>query len=242
MFRSWSYEYRDKGSKRAAYYVSWLGLFSEIEGRSFLDLGCGYGDHSTEVDRRGGVTIALEIDSPKLARAREQMPSSVHTLLGDATKIPIRDDAVDVVFSYDLYEHIKNREDLISEKFRVAKEEGLVACSTGNKLFPRDRHTGLFFIDLLPEKVASAWVRKKGREKGYGIYQPTFFSLCRQIGKHSGKFLVDSTSIIDMFKKIYSTRASKIAKWFGAMYFLNHLGLFKLFTPKFFVVARACRS
>ena len=231
---TWNKEYNATGQLRGEYYISWLSKYVQIEDTLVLDLGCGFGFHSLAAQSIGGIPILVDLQPSRV----RTLPQTMYAILADATRLPLRSGLIDVVFSYDMYEHIEEQEALVAEKFRVARPGGLVSWVTGNKFFPLDRHTGLLFIDLLPKRVATAWVRKMGVKRQYNIYEPSFFSLARQLRRFSTSFMIDPVAVVEMFQMVYSHIFSKMRKRFRMVSLLIKLGIFWLVTPKFFVVSR----
>lgn len=111
--------------------------------------------------------------------------------------------------------------------------------STGNRFFPIDRHTGLPFIDLLPKRVASAWAtKKKGRPYSYTVYEPTFYGLQKRLLKASRKYFIDHSSFMGFYKTVYPKLYHRGLRWFNVAKLLDHIGLLRLVTPKYYVVFR----
>jgi len=242
-FEDWDTQYAEKGLKRAEHFLKISKKYADFEEKMVLDLGCGNGYLSMEAAKVTSTVVALDIRSRILKdfKASKLFKEKIIELVADATYLPFKSGTFESVFSYDLYEHVSNQEQLLNEIFRVAKKGGCIALSTGNKLFPKDRHTGLWFIDYLPKRLADAYVRsfKGWREGSYNVHQPNYWSLRTKLSKHTRQFIIDGNSVLEMFRQVYPETYRKLGASLVAI--LNSamlLGFFKFFTPKYFIFAR----
>lgn len=240
-FEDWNAQYAEKGLKRAEYFLTMIQRYSNIKGKMVLDLGCGNGYLSMEVAKIVSIVVALDIKSRILKdfRASRLFKEKIIELIADATYLPFRSGTFNIVLSYDLYEHVNNQDQLLDEIFRVVRQNGYVALSTGNKLFPKDRHTGLWFIDYFPQKLANAYLRKfKKRVQLYEVHQPNFWSLKSKLLKYTRDFFIDGNSVLKMFRQVYPEMYRKFGASLTAILNLAiYLKFFKFITPKYFVFA-----
>ena len=170
----------------------------------------------------------------KLGRSKV---SNISLIRADATHLPFKPQVFDAALSYDLYEHVRDQQALLNEKFRVVKTNGCIAFSTGNKIFPKDRHTGLWFVDYLPERIANLYVRTRKKRNLYNVYQPTYWSLKRELGKQSSHYLLDGESVLKMMKEVYPNTFGRFKGFAPLLNSAAKVGIFKFLTPKFFVIA-----
>lgn len=242
-FEDWDTQYAEKGLKRAEHFLKIAKKHTDFKEKTVLDLGCGNGYLSMEAAKVASTVVALDI-KPRILKdfkATKLFRERIIELVADATYLPFRSNIFDSVFSYDLYEHVNNQDQLLDEMFRVVSRGGCIALSTGNKLFPKDRHTGLWFIDYFPKKLADAYVRSfKGLQKGsYEVHQPNFWSLKTKLSKHTQQFIIDGNSVVEMFRQVYPETYRKLsASLLAILNALMLLGLFKFITPKYFIFAR----
>src|SRR3954453_15502148 len=79
-----------------------LGLLGDVRGLDVLELGCGTGDWSAWLQRRGARPIGLYLTSAQLATARRMQEAHGQRfplLEADGEAVPLRDGCVDLVFS-----------------------------------------------------------------------------------------------------------------------------------------------
>ena len=99
---------------------------------TLLDLGCGDGrsyDSFTDNGRKIR-WIGLDIlDSAEvLLRPSRKLPFCAY----DGVQIPLRDNVIDLVYSRQVFEHVRRPQQLISEIYRVLKPDGVFIGSTSH--------------------------------------------------------------------------------------------------------------
>ncbi|HWP43191.1 MAG TPA: class I SAM-dependent methyltransferase [Blastocatellia bacterium] len=101
----------------------------EGAGGIILDLGCGFGGRTVEFQRRtAGYVLGLEIDS-KVGRFAKKFAESmgvadIDFVTGVGESLPFAADSIDLIFSYDVFEHVQSPEMCFRECFRVLKPGG----------------------------------------------------------------------------------------------------------------------
>jgi len=113
-----------------------FALFDQISaagtGVTLLDLGCGTGATYDVFRRRSKNArwIGLDIaDSPE-ANAQASRPPGFCTY--DGVQIPLAKNSVDIVYSHQVFEHVRHPAVLLSETQRVLKQGGLFIGSTSH--------------------------------------------------------------------------------------------------------------
>jgi SAM-dependent methyltransferase len=106
------------------------------QGRSILDLGCGTGYGSYYLSERGprfvvGTDIAAE--AIQYACLQYNAPNLVFAQC-DAVRLPFRSQAIDLVVSFEVIEHLQPVKSYLTEISRVLTDEGWLIGSTPNKL------------------------------------------------------------------------------------------------------------
>jgi ubiquinone/menaquinone biosynthesis C-methylase UbiE len=90
-----------------------------------LDLGCGTGAHAIRLARRGFDVVAIDLSLHGVRAARERFRReglSGHFLVADAENLPLKDGAVDTVWSSLLLHHFPKLDRLPDELNRVTRE------------------------------------------------------------------------------------------------------------------------
>jgi len=97
---------------------------------SVLDLGCGNGTSYAAFSERSKAVrcVGLDIvDSPEVAlRPRKALPFCTY----DGIRVPLADDSFDMVYSRQVFEHVRYPENVIAEAYRVLKPGGVFVGST----------------------------------------------------------------------------------------------------------------
>lgn len=100
-------------------------LLSKIKKKSMniLDIGAGTGSDIKVLNKFGKLTV---VDSDK--KALELINKSFYKkkLVCDATKIPLKDGSFDLIVAFDVFEHIKNDNEVISECKRLLNKGGFL--------------------------------------------------------------------------------------------------------------------
>ncbi len=110
-----------------------------IEDKTVLDIACGNGYGSSLMSEKAAVVYGVDIDLETIENAKKEYPKENITFLtGSADKIPLLDQSVDVVVSFETIEHHDKHDEMMSEIKRVLKKEGLLVISTPDKLYYTD--------------------------------------------------------------------------------------------------------
>jgi SAM-dependent methyltransferase len=104
-----------------------------VQGRMVLDIACGTG-YGTDILRMGGAEYVLGMDisleALNYAAARRGADGFC---CGDATRLPVRSDSLDLVVSFETLEHLHEPERFLEEVARVLKPEGEFILSVPNR-------------------------------------------------------------------------------------------------------------
>ena len=108
-------------------------------GQMVLELGCGSGAYTTFASKRvgpQGKVYALDIQEGmlqqlkgKLDQSNDQSASVIVPVQGSATKLPFEDGTLDIVYLVTVLMEIPNRENALSEIYRVLKPGGSLAIT-----------------------------------------------------------------------------------------------------------------
>jgi len=104
-----------------------------VKDRIVLDIACGSGYGSAVLAEGATKVYGVDIDEATVSYAKENYGrKNIEYKVGSATKIPLPDNSVDVVVTYETIEHIKNYKKFLDETKRVLKKDGLLLVSTPN--------------------------------------------------------------------------------------------------------------
>jgi SAM-dependent methyltransferase len=187
-----------------------FGRLSIQPGTRLLDLGSGAGRHAFEAARKGAEVVALDLDHGELkqvaaiaaamAEAGElQVPASIITSVGDATRMPFADDTFDIVIAAEVMEHIPFDQVAIGEVTRVLRPGGVVAVTVPAWLPERicwllsddyhnvrGGHIRIFTRYELETKLARAGLDVAGHHHAHALHSPYWWLKCA-VGVHDDK-------------------------------------------------------
>ncbi len=179
-------------------------------GTRVLDLGCGAGRHAFEALRRGAAVVAMDTDQGELAsvsamfaamaQAREVPPGGRGTTAaGDATSMPFRDGAFDVVIAAEVLEHIPDDQRAMLEIARVLRPGGIAAVTVPAWLPERicwglsddyhntpGGHIRIFTRRELEAKLSRAGLLVAGSHHAHALHSPYWWLKCA-VGVHDDR-------------------------------------------------------
>jgi ubiquinone/menaquinone biosynthesis C-methylase UbiE len=153
---------------RATYYAQlWKDMSKNNNREIMLDVGAGDLTNSSVFGSHFIRTLALDVKITigDVNKARESVPG-LSVFIGDAQKLPFKDNTFDTVTLISLIEHVKNIQSALEEAIRILKPNGELVIQVQNKYFPFESHTGLFGLYYLPG-FCRRWLLKK---LGYDFY------------------------------------------------------------------------
>ena len=142
-------------------------LGHDLTGLTCLDLGCSIGIITEELACRARMAAGLDIDGPALRYAAGQPGAKGVFLFGDGGATPFADTSFDVIVCSQVYEHSPDVPALVSEIYRLLKDDGVCFFSGPNRWAVMERHYYLPFLSWLPRSLADLYVRLAGRAREY---------------------------------------------------------------------------
>lgn len=105
-----------------------------VTGKRVLDIACGVGFGAVLLAAAGGRVLGLDRDAAALYEARVAGAATC-LALADGTRLPLRDDDLDVIVCFETIEHIAGYASFVGELRRVLRPDGVLILSTPNRAF-----------------------------------------------------------------------------------------------------------
>jgi SAM-dependent methyltransferase len=99
---------------------------TSLAGKTVADFGGGPGYYSEAFRRHGASTVLVDADIDEIRLQGRRTPGSV---VGLAEQSPLADESVDIAFSSNLLEHVRDFDQVADEIVRVVRPGGVVALS-----------------------------------------------------------------------------------------------------------------
>src|SRR5919109_3123951 len=111
---------------------STLGVLGDVESRDVLEMGCGGGQWSMALARRGARSVGLDLSEQQLAHAlrlMDELGVSFSLVQASAERVPFTDASFDVVFADHGAFSFADPHRTVPEAARVLRRGGLLAFS-----------------------------------------------------------------------------------------------------------------
>ncbi len=104
------------------------------KGRQVLDAACGEGYGSYVLSPHASSVVGVDIDPKAIAHARQKyQATNLAFEQADCTRLPLADDSVDLVVSFETLEHLAEQDALLAEFRRVLVSDGVLLLSSPDK-------------------------------------------------------------------------------------------------------------
>jgi arabinofuranan 3-O-arabinosyltransferase len=134
--------------------------YTEVAGRTVLDVGGGPGYFASAFREAGATYVPVEYMWSETTARGEVDRSAV---IGDGMRLPIRSAAVDICYSSNTLEHVREPDRMLAELVRVTKPGGLVIVSFTNWLSPYGGHETAPWHYLGGHYAARRYERRTGK-------------------------------------------------------------------------------
>lgn len=143
--------------------------YTDLDGRTMLDVGGGPGYFADAFRALGARYIGLDADVGELSLHGRDIAQD--TVLGSGMALPFADGSFDVCYSSNVLEHVPDPERMADEMVRVTRPGGLVFLSYNNWLAPNGGHETAPWHYLGGRRAADRYARKHGRrpKNDYGV-------------------------------------------------------------------------
>jgi ubiquinone/menaquinone biosynthesis C-methylase UbiE len=116
----------DDAAPSGAHLVQFVRALGHVE--RALDLGCGDGRLTAELD--AAELVATDVSVVALERARERLPGAELVHLQPDEPLPVDDNGFDLVLCAETIEHVRDVQLLLSESRRVLRPGGRLVAAT----------------------------------------------------------------------------------------------------------------
>ncbi|AKU16781.1 class I SAM-dependent methyltransferase [Luteipulveratus mongoliensis] len=147
--------------------VELLSEWTDLNGQVVLDVGAGPREFADAFRATGARYVPVDHD-PGVASVGDG------GLVATAAALPLADQSVDLVFSSNLWEHVREPEQVADEMVRVVRPGGLVFLSYTNWLSPWGGHETSPWHWLGGERAARRYERKHGHPPKNTVDQTLF--------------------------------------------------------------------
>lgn len=104
------------------------------QGRRVLDLGCGTGYGTADLARVASTAVGVDLAPEAIAYADRHFPSA-RFLQCSADAVPLPPASFDLVTAFEVIEHLRDWQALLTEAHRVLEPDGILLVSTPNKCY-----------------------------------------------------------------------------------------------------------
>ena len=142
-------------------------------GGILLDYGCGNGAQTLLFRRDFTSIIGADVVAEHIASFAENLPvdaSDIQPLLYDGNRLPLDDESVDAVISFEVLEHVTDEHATLADIFRVIKPGGWLAMTVPNRWWifethgadlPLLRWNRVPLFSWLPRSLHDRWARAR---------------------------------------------------------------------------------
>lgn len=114
-------------------------LLLDIDSKTVLDIACGTGYGTALLAQKAAKVYGIDISQEAIDYAQERYQrDNITYLKGDCLSIPLENDSVDRVVSFETIEHIDDHEQFLREIKRVLHPDGVLILSSPNKHLYQD--------------------------------------------------------------------------------------------------------
>lgn len=140
-----------------------------------MDIGSGFGAFVIVARRHGYKTVGLEISPYEVEYARRRLAEEIPGckpdeifIQADAVRLPFADNTFDAVTLWNVLEHVSDAYCALSEASRILKPGGIIYMMCPNyAAFRREAHYQLFWLPLLPRRLARIYLKASGKRTEY---------------------------------------------------------------------------
>ncbi len=146
-----------------------------------LEVSCSAGYMTRHFGECFDQVVAIDIDEHSIPFAKQNNNhGNVEYVLMDALNMALPANSFDVVICNQVYEHVSNPDEMMSEIYRVLKPGGVCLFGATNRLKVVETHYGRIpFLSWLPKPLSHLYLRLLGKGSFYYETLLTVWSLRR---------------------------------------------------------------
>jgi ubiquinone/menaquinone biosynthesis C-methylase UbiE len=153
--------YHHKGQLMYAEHLTrYQAVMDLVKGKVVLDIASGSGYGTKLISAKAKKVYGVDVSTEAIEYSEKQYGAqNITYLLGNGEEIPLEDNSVDVVVTFETIEHIENYKKFLDEISRVLKDDGIAIVSTPNDLeFYEGNH---FHLHEFTESELTNLLKKK---------------------------------------------------------------------------------
>jgi 2-polyprenyl-6-hydroxyphenyl methylase/3-demethylubiquinone-9 3-methyltransferase len=128
----------------------------DINGKRFLEVGCGLGFFSQKAAELGAKVTGVDVGARLVKKNRKKIPKG-RFLVASASDLPFSDNSFDVVLCTEVIEHVEDQGRAVKELVRVLKKGGVLVVTTPNRIF-KPIFDLLSFLQIRPYHGNENWI------------------------------------------------------------------------------------
>ncbi len=160
----------------------------DVNGLKIIDIGCGNGGLSIAFSESGAEVTGVDIETELIniaTKNAETIGRVVKFIKYDGNILPFPDNFFDAAVSVSVLEHVDNPILYLSQVLRVLKPGGCFYLAFPNRFWPKETHTGLFFLGYLPERARDFMVKIFGKNplRDNNLHFYSYYELMKILNK-----------------------------------------------------------
>jgi 2-polyprenyl-3-methyl-5-hydroxy-6-metoxy-1,4-benzoquinol methylase len=220
-----------------------FNFYTSPEGKKILEVGCGGGDMLIEIEKNDFAKEIVGLEPAfqwgKCARIRTH-DKHTYVISGVGEKLPFSKNYFDIVFSYQVVEHVQDLEQFLSELVRVCRPGGDIYITGPNYIIPFEYHYQIWLLPWLPKQMSAYILRILGKNPEYLLCCISFVNpfqvwrIFKKFGFHQNINVIQS-----IFHSPQLISSVKIRKYVNLLNWIHWPSwFFYLFSPTFEMVIK----